>query len=88
MKLSEDLGAKGIVTKAVLFVVMLMSAVALNLMHAELWMEVFTLVLIIWSSARIYYFMFYVIEKYVDSEFRFSSVYAFLKYVLRKARES
>lgn len=47
---------------------------------------VFLLGLVIWSSARFYYYMFYVIEKYVDGRFRFSGVGSFLSYVFSKRR--
>ena len=46
------------------------------------WRVALLLGLAIWTSARLYYFMFYVIEKYVDSEFRFSSIYSFVKHML------
>ncbi len=42
----------------------------------------------IWSFCRLYYFMFYVIEKYVDESYRFDGIYAFLMYLLRKKRKS
>jgi hypothetical protein len=40
----------------------------------------------IWSFCRLYYFMFYVIEKYVDGSYRFAGIYSFLVYLLRKRR--
>jgi hypothetical protein len=36
----------------------------------------------IWSFCRFYYFAFYVIERYVDSTFRFSGVISFARYIL------
>ena len=42
--------------------------------------------LIIWSAARFYYYLFYVIEKYVDPDYRFSGLYSALKYLLSKKR--
>ena len=42
------------------------------------------LALAIWSSCRFYYFAFYVIEKYVDSQFRFAGLWSFAKYLIRK----
>ena len=42
------------------------------------------LALAIWSFCRIYYFAFYVIEKYVDSQFRFAGLWSFAKYLIRK----
>jgi hypothetical protein len=41
------------------------------------------LVLAIWSFCRFYYFAFYVIEKYVDSKFRFAGLWSFAMYLLR-----
>ena len=38
----------------------------------------------IWSFARAYYFVFYVIQHYVDPNFRFAGLWAFLKYELRR----
>ncbi len=38
------------------------------------------LAIAVWSFARAYYFAFYVIEHYVDREFRFAGLAAFLRY--------
>jgi hypothetical protein len=43
----------------------------------------FLLALCVWCFCRTYYFVFYVIEHYVDSEFRFSGLFDFVKYLLR-----
>jgi hypothetical protein len=47
---------------------------------------VFLLGICIWSFCRAYYFAFYVIEKYVDSSFRFSGLWAFFLYLLREKK--
>lgn len=44
------------------------------------------LLLTIWAFCRAYYFAFYVIEKYIDPQQRFSGLLAFLRYVIRKRR--
>ena len=44
------------------------------------------LALAIWAFARCYYFAFYVIEKYVDPRFKFSGLFDFLVYLVRKPR--
>ena len=44
------------------------------------------LVLAIWCSARFYYFLFYVIEHYVDDQYRFAGVWSFLVYLWRQRR--
>ena len=50
--------------------------------------KVVLLVLIaVWCSARFYYFMFYVIEHYVDHEYKFAGVGSFLRYLIAKRKE-
>lgn len=45
---------------------------------------VLLLAIAIWCSARFYYFMFYVIEHYVDGNYKFSGICSFLAYLFRK----
>lgn len=45
----------------------------------------FLLYIAIWSFCRLYYFMFYVIEKYIDPGFRFAGIGSFLLYLWRTA---
>lgn len=45
------------------------------------------LALVIWSSARAYYFAFYVVERYIDPSFRFAGLMDFGLYLLRKGGE-
>src|SRR5665213_2278153 len=44
----------------------------------------FLLLVAIWSFCRLYYFMFYVIEKYVDSSYRFAGIHSFVFYLIRR----
>jgi hypothetical protein len=59
-----------------------------------LWLQMPSLVtillaiLVAWSFARAYYFAFYVIEKYIDPEYRFAGVIDFLRYCFRKRKKS
>jgi hypothetical protein len=39
---------------------------------------VLALCVLIWSSARFYYFLFYVLEKYIDPTLRYSGLFALL----------
>ena|SRR5579872_808697 len=48
---------------------------------------VFFLGVSIWSFCRLYYFMFYVIEKYVDSNYRFAGIHSFLFYLVKTRKE-
>jgi hypothetical protein len=42
------------------------------------------LLILIWSFCRLYYFLFYVIEKYIDPAYRFAGIGAFLAYLLQR----
>ena len=48
----------------------------------------FLLGIAIWSFCRLYYFMFYVIEKYVDGQYRFAGIHSFLLYLLRERKNA
>lgn len=85
MNLGRDLKSKtAIYIKGILFLCLFGLAIFLNLTEFDFNFRVLSLALVIWSSARIYYFMFYVIENYVDSNYKFSSVYSFIKYLVNK----
>jgi hypothetical protein len=76
--------SKLIYLKGWLFLAILVVSIALVILEAASWRVAGLCLLIAWSSARFYYFMFYVIEKYVDPNYRFSGVCAFLKYLAGK----
>ena len=42
------------------------------------------LLVAVWCFCRFYYFIFYVIEHYVDGEYRFAGLTSFVRYILRK----
>ncbi len=42
------------------------------------------LLLAVWCFARFYYFAFYVIEHYIDGEYRFAGLVSFVLYLLRR----
>ena len=73
-----------IVFKGVLFLILgIMSATFLVIMVSRLDVAVL-LVIAIWAFCRFYFFAFYVIEKYVDSEHKFDGLYATFFYLIRK----
>ena len=63
--------------KGVLFAVVLAVSAVLILIDNFGWRTAVLLCLVVWSSARLYYFMFYVIEKYVDPGYKFSGIFSF-----------
>lgn len=74
--------------KAILFVMLgLLASVLLIFEHPTLKVGLL-LAVAIWAFARAYYFVFYVIEHYVDPGFRFAGLGAFLRYVLRRRQDS
>jgi hypothetical protein len=74
--------------KGWLFLGIVIISTILILVECPSWKVGGLLVLIMWASARLYYFMFYVIEKYVDDSYKFSGIWSFLKYVFSKAKRT
>ena len=80
-----DLKSKRLIyLKGFLFLIILLFALGLIIFETQSWQIVVLLLLVVWSSARLYYFMFYVIEKYVDSGYRFAGIVSFLQYLFSK----
>ncbi len=70
--------------KGWLFLAILVFSIAFLLFQLTSWESVFLLILVVWSSARFYYYLFYVIENYIDAEYRFSGVLAALRFMAEK----
>jgi len=68
--------------KAVLFLIAGTAAVAGILVESPSLRTAFLLGLAIWSFCRLYYFAFYVIEKYIDPSYRFAGLSSLLLYLL------
>ncbi|MBZ0153268.1 MAG: hypothetical protein K8J09_17220 [Planctomycetes bacterium] len=75
-----------IVVKGLLFLVILAVSVALLLADAPGWRNGCLLALVVWSSARFYYFMFYVLERYVDPSLKYSGLAALIQELMTRAR--
>ncbi|WP_309386979.1 hypothetical protein [Cerasicoccus frondis] len=87
MRLSQDLSPRWIFVKAALFAVILLMSSLIVVLDARIWVRAVVIMAVIWSAARIYYFMFYVIEHYVDSSYRFAGIVDCLKYLWRRKQE-
>jgi len=68
--------------KGILFLGIGLLSSGLILLLAGSWQVAVLLVLAIWSFCRLYYFMFYVIEHYIDENFKFAGILSFLRYLL------
>lgn len=78
--------ARWIKAKGILFLLTGVAASVLLLAEEPRWKILFLITLAVWSFCRFYYFAFYVIEKYVDPNCKFSGLWSFLIYLLRKRR--
>src|SRR2546426_5930076 len=83
MKLWGDLeSAKLMYLKAILFLVAGTVAAIGILLENLRWRTALLLGIAIWSFCRLYYFAFYVIEKYIDPSYRFAGLSSLLLYLL------
>lgn len=70
--------------KGLLFVVIgALASVMLVLQNPSL-RTVVLVGLAVWGFARAYYFAFYVIEHYIDGEFKFAGLWSFLMYLVQR----
>ena len=76
--------SRWIIAKGVLFLVLGLVAGALVIVEHPTIRLGALLVLAIWCFCRFYYFAFYVIENHVDSNYRFSGLFSFARYVIRR----
>ncbi len=79
--------SKLIYLKGWLFLLILIISVTLLVANSPRWTTVVLVLLVTWSAARFYYFMFYVIEKYVDGTYKFEGIVSFLRYLLREQEQ-
>ncbi|MFO1078268.1 MAG: hypothetical protein U1E73_11160 [Planctomycetota bacterium] len=73
-----------IVLKGLMFLAILGSTAALLWAGRPEWRTGCLIALIAWSSARFYYFLFYVLERYVDPRLRYAGLTALIKELLRR----
>jgi len=77
--------ARWMYVKAVLFgVIGAISCALVVLSNPTLQTSVF-LLLALWSFCRLYYFAFYVIEKYIDPGYKFSGLFSAAKYFFTRS---
>lgn len=88
MRLSDDLSSRrAIFFKGWLFLALGLLAGAGLLTLAFSWQIAALLAISVWAFCRWYYFMFYVIEHYVDPAYKFAGLGSFLRYLSRSRRE-
>lgn len=65
---------KWIVAKGVMFLVIALATAALILMEVPSVKVAVLLTLLVWAACRFYYFLFYVLEHYVDRTMRYAGL--------------
>lgn len=74
-----------IIAKGALFLFLILTCSGLIYAAAPSWSTVFLLLVLIWSAARFYYFLFYVLEKYVNPSLRYAGVLSLIGAIVDKA---
>ena len=70
-----DLTNRGwIVAKGLLFAVIVLLAGAGVIIHEDRWYRLGFLVICLWAACRLYYFLFYVLERHVGVEGRYAGI--------------
>ena len=87
MNLTRDLtNFKAIHAKGVLFVVLGVLSAVMLLAMIPTWRAVVLLAICVWAFCRFYYYLFYVLERYLGREQRFAGVWDAVRFLLFKAR--
>ena len=89
MRLTQDLtSSKWIYTKGFLLLLISLISAVLILIQLPRWDILALLLICLWASCRSYYFAFYVIQNYVDPDYRFSGLFDFTRYLLKRNHQS
>jgi hypothetical protein len=72
---------------AMFLLIGLLAGVGVLLDSERPWRTAALLCLAVWAFCRLYYFAFYVIEKYTDPTYRFAGLWSFFQYLLRRKRQ-
>ncbi len=85
IKIDSDITSKKLIAlKGVLFLLLGFLSGTLLILDRPTITTLLLLLITIWSFARFYYFMFYVITNYVDSDYKYSGFISFIRYWLSK----
>ena len=85
--LFKDLSSKRlIVLKGILFFVCLVLSAGLLLEASPNLRTLLLLGVLVWASARFYYFLFYVLKTYVDPSLKYSGLFSLVQGILASGR--
>ena len=81
----RDLSSKPlIVAKGFLFLALVLVTAALLVLETPSLRVAVLLIVLVWSSCRFYYFLFYVLQHYVDPSLRYAGLLAMFNQIRRK----
>lgn len=86
MRVKDLSNPKWIVAKGILFLLLGLLAATILFVEIPTLKSFVLLTIVIWSFCRFYYFAFYVLERYVDSDYRYSGLGSLMRYIFGKAR--
>jgi hypothetical protein len=87
MKIDGDITNKKLIAvKGMLFLLLGILSGGLLILDKPTITTFILLLITVWSFARFYYFMFYVITNYIDSDFKYSGIISFVRYWLSKRK--
>ena len=82
MKITSDLSPGLIHAKGVLFVLIGLAGAAMIFIQVPNFRTALLLIITIWGFCRFYYYLFYVLDRYLGRDKRFSGVLDALRYLL------
>jgi len=81
----KDLQSKHwIVAKGIAFGGLAVAAAVLVLLESTSVRTAALLMLLVWAACRFYYFLFYVLERYVDPRLRYAGILALVRTIIAK----
>lgn len=75
-----------IVAKGVLFLILALLSASMIFWESPTFRVAVLLAILAWASARFYYFLFYVLEQYVDPSLRYAGIIALLQTLMDRIR--
>ena len=82
--MSDLTSKRWIVAKGLMFLGIAATAAVLVLLEAPTVRTAVLLALLAWAACRFYYFLFYVLERYVDPSLRYAGILALVRAMLAR----
>ena len=75
-----------IVAKGLLFLLLIVLAAGAIFCLAPDWRTLVLLAVLIWASARFYYFLFYVLHRYVDERYKYAGLVVLIRSIVQRRK--